>query len=133
MEQLRGKQIVVREATSRMVEFGICGLWIEIADEAFERVHYAPTESAVHRQQFINHEYGHMILAHEKVLLPADRIALLAPLIPMDAIVHALSRRDFTVEQEALAEAIGDELAITMLRDSSNTRFGTQTGFGKVL
>ena len=133
MEGLRRKRIVIRPASAQMVTSGVCGLWLEIAGEDFERVHYAPTESAVHRQQFINHEYGHMILRHEKELLPAERVALLAPLIPMDAIVHALSRSSFTDEQEALAEAIGDELALVMLGDRTDTRNGPRTGFGRVL
>jgi hypothetical protein len=133
MEGLRHKRIVVRAASARMMESGICGLWIEVDGEDFERIHYAPTESAVHRQQFINHEFGHMILDGEKERLPADRVALLAPLIPYDAIVHALARSSFTDEQEALAEAIGDCLALTMLTDRTDARHGPQTGFGRVL
>lgn len=133
MEGMRGKSIVVRAASPRMLEHGICGLWLEVEGDSFERVYHAPTESAVHRQQFINHEFGHMILRHEKELVTADRIALLAPLIPMDAIVHALARTSFTDDQEALAEAIGDRLALIMLRDGSAAAAGPQTGFGKVL
>lgn len=133
MEGVRRKRIVIRPASAGMIMSGVCGLWLEIADEDFDRVHYAPAESAVHRQQFINHEYGHMILQHEKELLPAERVALLAPLIPMDAIVHALSRSSFTDEQEALTEAIGDELALLMLSDRTEARHGPRTGFGRVL
>ncbi|MBC7631996.1 hypothetical protein [Aeromicrobium sp.] len=133
MEGVRQKKIILRPASADLITSGVCGLWLEIAGEDFERVHYAPTESAVHRQQFINHEYGHMILRHEKELLTAERVALLAPLIPMDAIVHALSRSSFTDEQEALAEAIGDELALIMLDDRTDARNGPRTGFGRVL
>ncbi|MBG6057418.1 hypothetical protein RCH16_000610 [Cryobacterium sp. MP_M5] len=133
MEGVRKKKIILRPASADLIASGVCGLWLEIAGEDFERVHYAPTESAVHRQQFINHEYGHMILRHEKELLTAERVALLAPLIPMDAIVHALSRSSFTDEQEALAEAIGDELALIMLDDRTDARNGPRTGFGRVL
>lgn len=133
MEGVRQKKIILRPASADLIASGVCGLWLEIAGEDFERVHYAPTESAVHRQQFINHEYGHMILRHEKELLTAERVALLAPLIPMDAIVHALSRTSFTDEQEALAEAIGDELALIMLDDRTDARNGPRTGFGRVL
>lgn len=133
MEGVRKKRIVIRPASADLIASGVCGLWLEIAGEDFERVHYAPTESAVHRQQFINHEYGHMILRHEKELLTAEGVALLAPLIPMDAIVHALSRSSFTDEQEALAEAIGDELALIMLGDRTDAWNGPRTGFGRVL
>lgn len=133
MEGLRGKKIVIRSASPRMVEFGVCGLWIEVAGENFERIHHAPTDSAVHRQQFINHEFGHMILRHEKELVPAERVAMLAPLIPLDAIAYALSRSDFTDEQEALAEAIGDRLALVISGDRSEAAHGPQTGFGRVL
>lgn len=133
MEELRHKRIVVRAASARMIESGVCGLWIEVDGEDFERIHFAPTESAVHRQQFINHEFGHMILDGEKELLTIDRVALLAPLIPYDAIVHALSRSSFTEEQEALAEAIGDCLALMMLADRTDALHGVQTGFGRVL
>ncbi|TFD51333.1 hypothetical protein E3T46_08775 [Cryobacterium sp. Hh11] len=133
MESVRGKKIVVQSATPRMLESGLCGLWIAVAGESFERIHHAPTTSPVHRQQFLNHESGHMILDHEKELIPAERIALLAPLIPIDAIAYALSRSQFTDEQEALAEAIGDRLALIMLQDAPEAAQGTPTGFGRVL
>ncbi|SEN78700.1 hypothetical protein E3O25_14020 [Cryobacterium sp. TMT1-3] len=133
METMRGKKIVVQTATPRMLEAGLCGLWIAVAGESFERIHHAPTSSVVHRQQFINHEFGHMILDQEQELISAERVALLAPLIPLDAIAYALSRSQFTDEQEALAEAIGDQLALMMLHDGPEAAHGTQTGFGRVL
>lgn len=133
METVRGKKIVVQRATPRMLEAGLCGLWIAVSGENFERIYHAPTSSMVHRQQFINHEFGHMILNQEQELLSAERIALLAPLIPLDAIVHALARSRFTDEQEALAEAIGDRLALIMLHDGPLAVHGTLTGFGRVL
>ena len=133
METVRGKKIVIRSATPRMLEAGLCGLWIAVAGEDFERIYHAPTASRVHRQQFINHEYGHMSLSQEKELLSAERIALLAPLIPLDAIAHALARSRFTDEQEALAEAIGDRLALIILSDGPEIALGLRTGFGQVL
>ncbi|TFD23313.1 DUF6545 domain-containing protein [Cryobacterium sp. TMS1-13-1] len=68
------KKIVVQSATPRMLESGLCGLWIAVAGESFGRIHPAPTTSPVHRQQFLNHEFGHMILDHDKELIPG-RIA----------------------------------------------------------
>jgi hypothetical protein len=133
MEGLRGTRIVVREGSEGMLQSGVCGLWIEVTGEGFERIHHAPTTSAVHRQQLINHEYGHMILNEGTELLSADQVARLAPLIPYDAIVHALARSDFSEEQEALAEAVGDQLALIMLEDRAEVRFGPRTGFGRVL
>ena len=133
MESMRGKKIVVQSATPRMLEAGLCGLWIAVAGESFERIHHAPTTSLVHRQQFINHEFGHMILNQKQELLSVERVALLAPLIPMDAIAYALSRSQFTDEQEALAEAIGDRLALIILEDAPEAAHGTLTGFGRVL
>ena len=133
METVRGKKIVVQSAPPRMLEAGLCGLWISIAGENFDRIYHAPTSSMVHRQQFINHEYGHMILDHKQQLVPAERVALLAPLIPLDAIAYALARSRFTDEQEALAEAIGDRLALIMLSDGPAVALGVRTGFGQVL
>ncbi|RJT85684.1 hypothetical protein D6T64_18930 [Cryobacterium melibiosiphilum] len=133
MESVRGKKIVVQNASARMLEAGVCGLWIEVAGENFERIHLAPTTSPVHRQQFINHEFGHMILGHKKERISVERIARLAPLIPLDAIAFALARSGFTDEQEALAEAIGDRLALIMLHDGPDAAHGTPTGFGRVL
>lgn len=133
MEHVRNKKIVIMQAPPGMIDSGICALWLEVAGEGFERIHYRPTDSAVHRQQFVNHEFGHMILNHEKMILPADRVALLAPLIPMNAIVSALSRSGFTDEEEALAEAIGDELAMLLRKDALHSRRGAETGFGQVL
>ena len=133
METVRGKKIVVQTASPRMLEAGVCGLWIAVDGENFERIHHAPTTSMVHRQQFINHEFGHMILDQDQEQLSAERVALLAPLIPMDAIAYALARSRFTDEQEALAEAIGDRLALLMLHDGHEAAHGSQTGFGRVL
>ena len=133
MESVRGKKIVVHAASERMLKAGLCGLWIAVAGENVERIHHAPTSSLVHRQQLINHEFGHMILNQEQELLSAERESLLAPLIPMDAIVYALSRSRFTDEQEALAEAIGDRLALIMLQDGPQAAHGAPTGFGRVL
>jgi hypothetical protein len=133
MEGVRKKKIVIREGRETMLNVGVCGLWIEVAGEGFERIHHAPTISAVHRQQLINHEYGHMILSDEKELLSADQVARFAPLIPYDAIVHALFRSSLTDELEALAEAIGDMLALAMLSDRAEARDGARTGFGRVL
>lgn len=133
MESVRGTRIVIQTATPRMLEVGICGLWLEVAGENFERIHVAPTESAVHRQQFINHEFGHMLLNQDKELLSAARVALLTPLIPLDAVAYALSRSNFTEDQEAMAEAIGDRLALLMLEDGPAAAQGPRTGFGKVL
>jgi hypothetical protein len=133
MEGLRGKAIVIRAASPSLIESGLCGLWVEVAGENFERIHHAPTDSVVHRQQFINHEFGHMILRHEKMLVPAEQVAMLAPLIPLDSIAYALSRSNFTDEQEALAEAIGDRLALIMSRDHDDAVNGPRTGFGRVL
>lgn len=133
MEQIREKKIVIRQAPQGMIDAGVCALWLEVAGEGFERIHYAPTDSAVHRQQFVNHEFGHMILNHTKMAMPAERVALLAPLIPMNAIVSALSRSNFTDEEEAMAEAIGDELAMILRRDSSIYKKSADTGFGQVL
>jgi len=133
MEQIREKKIVIMQAPPGLVDKGICALWLEVADEGFERIHYAPTDSAVHRQQFVNHEFGHMILNHKKLIMPADRVALLAPLIPMNAIVSALSRSSFTDEEEAMAEAIGDELAMILRKDASLSGREAETGFGQIL
>jgi hypothetical protein len=133
METVRGKKIVVHSAPPRMLAAGLCGLWIAVTGESFERIHHAPTTSLVHRQQFINHEFGHMILNQEQELLSPEQIALLAPLIPLDAIAHALARSRFTDEQEALAEAIGDRLALIILSDGPEAAHGTKSGFGRVL
>lgn len=133
METVRGTRIVVQAASPRLLEAGLCGLWIAVAGEGFERIHHAPTPSMVHRQQFINHEFGHMILDQEQEQLSVERVALLAPLIPLDAIAYALARSRFTDEQEALAEAIGDRLALIMLHDRREAAHGGPTGFGRVL
>jgi len=133
MEHLRQKKILILQAPQGLVDKGICALWLEVSGEEFERIHYAPTDSAVHRQQFVNHEFGHMILNHKKMIMPADRVALLAPLVPMNAIVSALSRSSFTDEEEAMAEAIGDELAMILRKDASISRRQVETGFGQIL
>lgn len=130
MEQYRGVRLVISELPPELARDGVCGLWIAYEDELFERVHCVASDSAVHRQQFLNHEYGHMLLGHDRTLPSA--VARLAPLVPLGAIVHALSRSDFADEEEALAEAVGDELALRMIADARERRW-PRRGFAAVL
>ncbi|SDH54857.1 hypothetical protein SAMN04488590_3543 [Microbacterium sp. 77mftsu3.1] len=122
-----------RERPMRIIELpelgqedgALCGLWL--ATDAEDIVLHAPSESALHREQFILHELAHMILLHDqddKVYTPRN----LLPDIDEATVVKALARDDINDDFEIAAEALADEMAAVIREGRGFSRFGAVFG-----
>lgn len=103
----------------------LCGLWL--ATDAEDIVIHAPSESALHREQFILHELAHMILLHDqddKVFTPRN----LLPDIDQASVVKALARDDINDQFELAAEALADEMASAIREGRGYSKFGAVFG-----
>ena len=82
---------------------GPCAIWLIGQPE--DVVLHAPSDSALHRQQFVLHEFAHMILGHceGKDCVAADA---LLPNIPPYTRGRLLKRQDLDCETEIAAEAL---------------------------
>lgn len=94
----------------------VCGLWLS-TDRA-EIILHASTPSALHRQQFVLHELGHMVLRHDELVLPADYAGVLFPNLSGDLVTRVLARSSFIDHVEAAAESLADLFAAA-IRESS--------------
>lgn len=66
VENLRHRRIEV-DVFESLNGGSVCGLWL--STDSAEIILHAPTPSAVHRQQFILHELGHMVLRHDELVV----------------------------------------------------------------
>ncbi|WP_035766752.1 ImmA/IrrE family metallo-endopeptidase [Arthrobacter sp. TB 23] len=104
-----------RQRTLRVVELsdlgdrdGLCAVWL--ITESEDLVLHAHSDSVLHRQQFVLHEFAHMFLGHgeggeclvEEVLLPD---------IPPHTRGLLLRRQDLDSDSEIAAEYLADQLA----------------------
>ncbi|WP_426225754.1 hypothetical protein [Pseudarthrobacter sp. DSP2-3-2b1] len=94
----------------------VCGLWLSTATT--EIILHAATPSVLHRQQFVLHELGHMVLRHDELVLPADYASVLFPNLPGELVSRVLSRSSFVDHIEAAAETLADLFA-SAIRDSA--------------
>lgn len=104
-----------RERKLRIVELadlgdhdGICALWLVTDSE--DLVLHARSDSVLHRQQFVLHEFAHMLLGHGQ----GDECAVddvLLPDIPAQTRGRLLRRQDPNSDSEIAAEAVADRLA----------------------
>ncbi|TFD79280.1 ImmA/IrrE family metallo-endopeptidase [Cryobacterium fucosi] len=107
-----------RQRTLRVVELadlgdhdGICAVWL--ITESEDLVLHAHSDSVLHRQQFVLHEFAHMLLGHgqgdecsvEDVLLPD---------IPAHTRGRLLARQDLDSDREIAAESVADRLAASI-------------------
>lgn len=111
--RLRGIEI---EATTILNGTSVCGLWL--STDTREIILHAVTDSALHRQQFILHELGHMILRHDELGVSSDYAGSLFPNLDGEMVSRALARSSFVDELEAAAETLADLLA-GAIRDST--------------
>lgn len=98
----------------------LCGLWL--ATEDTDIVVHAPSDSTLHRQQFVLHELAHMMLMHDRddgIYTPRH----LLPDLPGATVVKALARDDLNSSYELDAEALADELAARLRRDGRSRFF----------
>ena len=104
----RHRRLLVRELKELNTSDGICAIWL--TRDTDDIVLHAHTESTLHRQQFVLHEFAHMILGHCDGEDCAATDALL-PNIPPYTRGRLLKRQDIDGDTEIAAEALADRLA----------------------
>ncbi|MFB8370370.1 hypothetical protein ACFC25_13505 [Pseudarthrobacter sp. NPDC055928] len=112
----RRRRRIEIEATTILNGTSVCGLWL--CTDTREIILHAVTDSALHRQQFILHELGHMILRHDELGISSDYAASLFPNLDGEMVSRALARSSFVDDLEAAAETLADLLAAA-IRDST--------------
>ena len=108
IQKRRRRRLRVVELAELGEHDGICALWLLTDSE--DLVLHAHSDSVLHRQQFVLHEFAHMILGHGE----DDDLAVedfLFPDIPPHTRRRLLARQDLNCESEVAAESLADHLA----------------------
>lgn len=108
VESVRHRPIQI-EAARALNGGSVCGLWLSKDD--VEIILHAVSPSGLHRQQFVLHELGHMVLRHDELVVQADYIEVLFPNLPVGLVSRVLARSSFTDDLEAAAESLADLFA----------------------
>lgn len=119
VEDVRHRPIQI-EAAGALNGGSICGLWLSTDD--VEIILHATSPSGLHRQQFVLHELGHMVLRHDELVIPADYIKVLFPNLPVGLVSRVLARSSFTDDLEAAAESLADLFAAAIRNSASEPR-----------
>ncbi|MFJ4228405.1 hypothetical protein ACIPYV_12665 [Paenarthrobacter nicotinovorans] len=98
----------------------VCGLWLS-TDEV-EVILHAVSPSGLHRQQFVLHELGHMVLRHDELVVPTDYVGVLFPNLPAGLVRRVLARTSFSDELEAAAESLADLFAAAIRNSAKEPR-----------
>lgn len=112
LEHQRKRKMQVAELPAIGDGTGLCALLL--SDDNRDLIIHAHTDSALHTQQFVLHEFAHIILGHcDEDLHDHDDLGLdkLLPDIPPDVRARALARSDNSTEEEIAAEMLADLLA----------------------
>ncbi|WP_227820085.1 hypothetical protein [Agromyces aureus] len=121
IEKRRGRSIRIVELEELGHEASLCALLVEL--EAEDLIFHAPTESQLHRQQFVLHEIAHLILGHidgEELRVPD----FLLPDIPPATRRRLLRRQNLNDPHEVAAESLADHLAAAIrLSVTHDSRF----------
>ena len=122
----RGKPLSIHEMPELTHDSNaLCGLWLAADDH--DIILHAPSESALHREQFILHELAHMLLLHDRV----DGAGYVTPTVLPDledaTVIKALGRDAINDDIEIAAERLADTLA-TLLRRRRPTKFSEVFG-----
>lgn len=104
----RQRRLLIRELRELNTSDGICAIWLTRDND--DIVLHAHTDSALHRQQFVLHEFAHMILGHCDGD-DCDSADALLPNIPPYTRSRLLARQDPDCDAEIAAEALADRLA----------------------
>lgn len=112
----RRRRRIEVEATNILNGTSVCGLWL--STESREIILHAISDSLIHRQQFILHELGHMILRHDELGVSSQYAGSLFPNLDGEMVSRALARSSFVDDMEAAAETLADLLAAA-IRDSA--------------
>ena len=108
VRERRGRKLRLVELADLGAYDGICAVWLTTEVEDF--ILHARSESVLHRQQFVLHEFAHMILGHCDGDECSDANALL-PDIPPHTRARLLKRQDLDSGTEIAAESLADRLA----------------------
>lgn len=126
VEGVRHRSIEV-EAAGFLNGGSVCGLWLSMDD--VEVILHAVSPSGLHRQQFVLHELGHMVLRHDELVVPLDYVGVLFPNLPAGLVRRVLARTSFTDELEAAAESLADLFAAA-IRNSAREPRSFESVFG---
>ena len=121
IEERRERAIRIVELEELGREANLCALLVELESE--DLIFHAPTESRLHRQQFVLHEIAHLMLGHidgEELRVPD----FLLPDIPPDTRRRLLRRQNLSDPNEVAAESLADHLAAAIrLSATHDSRF----------
>ena len=124
LEHQRGRKIHLKELSTLTEHGGLCALLL--AAEHGDLILLIHTDSELHRQQFVLHEFAHLILGHcddESRELNREELDALLPDIPTDVRVRFFARTDIDSTDEISAEHLADRLAAAIrnsaFKDSS--------------
>lgn len=123
----RRRRPIEIEATNILNGTSVCGLWL--STDTREIVLHAVTDSVLHRQQFVLHELGHMILRHDELGVSSEYAAALFPNLDGEMVSRALARSSFVDDMEAAAETLADLLA-GAIRESTQEPKSFEQVFG---
>lgn len=114
-DELVGAVQARRQRRLRVVELaelsehdGLCAVWLMTETE--DLVLHAHSDSALHRQQFVLHEFAHILLDHgvdDDLEMPD----VLLPDIPPETRRRLLRRQNLDTADEIVAESLADKLA----------------------
>ncbi|WP_224089785.1 hypothetical protein [Arthrobacter sp. StoSoilB13] len=119
VEGVRQRPIEI-EAAGFLNGGSVCGLWLS-TDEV-EVILHAVSPSGLHRQQFVLHELGHMVLRHDELVVPVDYVGVLFPNLPAGLVRRVLARTSFDDELEAAAESLADLFAAAIRNSAREPR-----------
>lgn len=123
----RRRRRIEIEATNILNGTSVCGLWL--STDTREIVLHAVTDSMLHRQQFVLHELGHMILRHDELGVSSKYATALFPNLNGEMVSRALARSSFVDDMEAAAETLADLLA-GAIRESTQEPKSFEQVFG---
>jgi hypothetical protein len=116
----RRRRSIEIEATTVLNGTSVCGLWL--STDTREIILHAVTQSVLHKQQFVLHELGHMILRHDELGVSADYAASLFPNLDGEMVSRILGRSSFVDDMEAAAETLADLLAGAIRKSTPEPR-----------
>ncbi|MBO0981594.1 hypothetical protein [Microbacterium sp. SD291] len=111
VRQRRRRRLRVVELSELGAHDGVCAVWL--TNEVEDVILHAHTDSVLHRQQFVLHEFAHVLLGH----CDGDECSVadaLLPDIPSRTRARLLKRQDLDTETEIAAESLADRLAASI-------------------
>jgi hypothetical protein len=122
IQAARGRPLRIEElAELAENDSALCGLWLATDDA--DIILHAPSESVLHREQFILHELAHMLLMHDRVDRTGGYVtASVLPGFENTTIIKALGRDRISDQYELAAERLADVLA-THIRRRPESKF----------